>query len=46
MGDFAILKVIGEGSFGRALLIWQESSNQTHAMKEIGLPTHMDTCIS
>ncbi|XP_038617648.1 serine/threonine-protein kinase Nek3 isoform X2 [Tachyglossus aculeatus] len=38
MEDFAILKVIGEGSFGRALLVRQESSNQTYAMKEIRLP--------
>uniref|UniRef100_A0A5F8H104 Serine/threonine-protein kinase Nek3 n=1 Tax=Monodelphis domestica TaxID=13616 RepID=A0A5F8H104_MONDO len=38
MDDYTVLKVIGEGSFGRALLVQQESSNQKYAMKEIRLP--------
>ncbi|MBZ3890625.1 Serine/threonine-protein kinase Nek3, partial [Sciurus carolinensis] len=38
MDDYAVLRVIGEGSFGRALLVQQESSNQMFAMKEIRLP--------
>ncbi|KAM5288036.1 serine/threonine-protein kinase Nek3 [Ctenodactylus gundi] len=38
MDDYVVLRVIGEGSFGRALLVQQESSNQTLAMKEIRLP--------
>ncbi|XP_044521992.1 serine/threonine-protein kinase Nek3 isoform X2 [Gracilinanus agilis] len=38
MDDYTVLKVIGEGSFGRALLVRQESSNQKYAMKEIRLP--------
>ncbi|XP_069905002.1 serine/threonine-protein kinase Nek3 isoform X4 [Oryctolagus cuniculus] len=38
MDDYTVLRVIGEGSFGRALLVQQESSNQLFAMKEIRLP--------
>nr|XP_045010710.1 serine/threonine-protein kinase Nek3 [Jaculus jaculus]XP_045010711.1 serine/threonine-protein kinase Nek3 [Jaculus jaculus] len=38
MEDYAVLRVIGEGSFGRALLVRQESSNRVFAMKEIRLP--------
>ncbi|XP_060050871.1 serine/threonine-protein kinase Nek3 isoform X2 [Erinaceus europaeus] len=38
MKDYTVLSVIGEGSFGRALLVQQESSNQMFAMKEIRLP--------
>ncbi|XP_058526805.1 serine/threonine-protein kinase Nek3 [Ochotona princeps] len=38
MDDYTILRAIGEGSFGRALLVRQESSSQLFAMKEIRLP--------
>ncbi|KAG8524852.1 Serine/threonine-protein kinase Nek3 [Galemys pyrenaicus] len=38
MDDYTVLRVIGEGSFGRALLVQQESSCQIFAMKEIRLP--------
>ncbi|XP_054557535.1 serine/threonine-protein kinase Nek3 isoform X2 [Talpa occidentalis] len=38
MDDYTVLRVIGEGSFGRALLVQQESSRQMFAMKEIRLP--------
>ncbi|XP_004399509.1 PREDICTED: serine/threonine-protein kinase Nek3 [Odobenus rosmarus divergens] len=38
MDGYVVLRVIGEGSFGRALLIQQESSDQLFAMKEIRLP--------
>ncbi|XP_022430459.1 serine/threonine-protein kinase Nek3 isoform X4 [Delphinapterus leucas] len=38
MDSYTVLRVIGEGSFGRALLVQQESSNQMFAMKEIRLP--------
>ncbi|XP_001488399.1 serine/threonine-protein kinase Nek3 isoform X1 [Equus przewalskii] len=38
MDGYAVLRVIGEGSFGRALLIQQENSNRMFAMKEIRLP--------
>jgi serine/threonine protein kinase len=37
MDNYTVLRVIGQGSFGRALLVLQESSNQTFAMKEIRL---------
>ncbi|XP_053419087.1 serine/threonine-protein kinase Nek3 isoform X1 [Nycticebus coucang] len=37
MDDYVVLRVIGEGSFGRALLVQQENSNQMFAMKEIRL---------
>ena len=38
MDGYRVLSVIGEGSFGRALLVQQESSNRMFAMKEIRLP--------
>ncbi|XP_058132739.1 serine/threonine-protein kinase Nek3 isoform X2 [Dasypus novemcinctus] len=38
MDGYSVLSVIGEGSFGRALLVQQQSSNQMFAMKEIRLP--------
>ncbi|XP_035867581.1 serine/threonine-protein kinase Nek3 [Phyllostomus discolor] len=38
MDGYTVLRVIGEGSFGRALLVQQESSPRTFAMKEIRLP--------
>ena len=42
-----VLSVTGEGSFGRALLVQQESSNRMFAMKEIRLPKPLsDTRIS
>ncbi|XP_055982223.1 serine/threonine-protein kinase Nek3 isoform X2 [Sorex fumeus] len=38
MDGYTVLRVIGEGSFGRALLVQQKSSTQMFAMKEIRLP--------
>ncbi|KAF6376546.1 NIMA related kinase 3 [Rhinolophus ferrumequinum] len=38
MDGYTVLRVIGEGSFGRALLVQQDSSHQMFAMKEIRLP--------
>lgn len=38
VNGYTVLRVIGEGSFGRALLVQQESSNRMFAMKEIRLP--------
>lgn len=38
MDNYMVMRVIGEGSFGRALLVQQESSNRMFAMKEIRLP--------
>lgn len=38
MDDYTVLRTIGEGSFGRALLVRRESSSQLFAMKEIRLP--------
>ncbi|NXD09879.1 NEK3 kinase, partial [Nothocercus nigrocapillus] len=38
MEEYEVLKVLGEGSFGRALLVHHASSNQKYAMKEIRLP--------
>ncbi|XP_004645122.1 serine/threonine-protein kinase Nek3 isoform X2 [Octodon degus] len=38
MDGYMVLRVIGEGSFGRALLVQQESSKRMFAMKEIRLP--------
>lgn len=38
MEDYTVLRVIGQGSFGRALLVRQESSNQKFVMKEVRLP--------
>lgn len=37
MDGYTVLRVIGEGSFGRALLVQQESSHRMFAMKEIRL---------
>ncbi|XP_052607754.1 serine/threonine-protein kinase Nek3 isoform X5 [Peromyscus californicus insignis] len=37
MDNYTVLRVIGQGSFGRALLVRQESSNQKFAMKEVRL---------
>ncbi|EPY84905.1 serine/threonine-protein kinase Nek3 [Camelus ferus] len=41
MDGYTVLRVIGEGSFGRALLVHQESSNRMFAMKEIRLPKNV-----
>ncbi|XP_077014270.1 serine/threonine-protein kinase Nek3 isoform X4 [Tamandua tetradactyla] len=38
MDDYRTLRVIGEGSFGRVLLVEQQSSNRMFAMKELRLP--------
>ncbi|NXT84663.1 NEK3 kinase, partial [Zapornia atra] len=38
MEEYKVLKVLGEGSFGRALLVHHTSSDQKYAMKEIRLP--------
>ncbi|NXK53705.1 NEK3 kinase, partial [Chauna torquata] len=38
MEDYKVLKVLGEGSFGRALLVHHKISDQKYAMKEIRLP--------
>uniref|UniRef100_G3SKY8 Serine/threonine-protein kinase Nek3 n=1 Tax=Loxodonta africana TaxID=9785 RepID=G3SKY8_LOXAF len=38
MDDYTVLRVIGEGSFGRALLVQQESSSRMFVMKETRLP--------
>ncbi|XP_030420000.1 serine/threonine-protein kinase Nek3-like isoform X1 [Gopherus evgoodei] len=38
MEEYTVLKVLGEGSFGRALLVFHKSSDQKYAMKEIRLP--------
>ncbi|XP_050805347.1 serine/threonine-protein kinase Nek3 isoform X2 [Gopherus flavomarginatus] len=38
MEKYTVLKVLGEGSFGRALLVFHKSSDQKYAMKEIRLP--------
>ncbi|KFP76129.1 Serine/threonine-protein kinase Nek3, partial [Apaloderma vittatum] len=38
MEQYKVLKVLGEGSFGRALLVHHRISNQKYAMKEIRLP--------
>uniref|UniRef100_A0A8C9L758 Protein kinase domain-containing protein n=1 Tax=Pavo cristatus TaxID=9049 RepID=A0A8C9L758_PAVCR len=45
MEEYEVLKVLGEGSFGRALLVQHKVSDQKYAMKEIRLPVLMDTCI-
>ncbi|XP_063300923.1 serine/threonine-protein kinase Nek3 [Pelobates fuscus] len=42
MEHYDILKVIGEGSFGRALLVCRQNSNQKYVMKEIRLPKPLD----
>ncbi|KFV39695.1 Serine/threonine-protein kinase Nek3, partial [Gavia stellata] len=38
MEEYNVLKVLGEGSFGRALLVHHKISDQKYAMKEIRLP--------
>ncbi|KAE8627198.1 hypothetical protein XENTR_v10006904 [Xenopus tropicalis] len=38
MEQYNIVRVIGEGSFGRALLVCHKSSNHKYVMKEIRLP--------
>lgn len=38
MDSYTVLRVLGDGSFGRVLLVRQESSTQMCAMKEIRLP--------
>ncbi|NWQ89926.1 NEK3 kinase, partial [Burhinus bistriatus] len=38
MEEYKVLKVLGEGSFGRALLVHHRLSDQKYAMKEIRLP--------
>ncbi|NXB16838.1 NEK3 kinase, partial [Rhagologus leucostigma] len=38
MEGYNVLKVLGEGSFGRALLVHHRISDQKYAMKEIRLP--------
>ncbi|NWW85667.1 NEK3 kinase, partial [Rhynochetos jubatus] len=38
MEEYQVLKVLGEGSFGRALLVHHRISDEKYAMKEIRLP--------
>lgn len=38
MEGYNMLKVLGEGSFGRALLVHHRISDQKYVMKEIRLP--------
>ncbi|XP_074843420.1 serine/threonine-protein kinase Nek3 isoform X2 [Carettochelys insculpta] len=38
MEEYTVLKVLGEGSFGRALLVCHKNSGYKYAMKEIRLP--------
>ncbi|NXS11272.1 NEK3 kinase, partial [Neodrepanis coruscans] len=38
MEEYQVLKLLGEGSFGRALLVHHRISDQKYAMKEIRLP--------
>ncbi|NXP03415.1 NEK3 kinase, partial [Thinocorus orbignyianus] len=38
MEEYQVLKVLGEGSFGRALLVHHRITDQKYAMKEIRLP--------
>ncbi|NXC47006.1 NEK3 kinase, partial [Penelope pileata] len=38
MDEYKVLKVLGEGSFGRALLVQHKISDQKYAVKEIRLP--------
>lgn len=46
MEEYKVLKVLGEGSFGRALLVHHRISDQEYAMKEIRLPMVSVTCTS
>ncbi|KAM6458855.1 serine/threonine-protein kinase Nek3 isoform 3-T4 [Liasis olivaceus] len=38
MENYSVLMVLGEGSFGRVLLVQHKSTSQKYAMKEIRLP--------
>ncbi|XP_018411959.1 PREDICTED: serine/threonine-protein kinase Nek3 [Nanorana parkeri] len=38
MENYKILNVIGEGSFGKALLVCHQNTNQNYVMKEVRLP--------
>lgn len=38
MEGYNVLKVLGEGSFGRAILVHHRISDQKYVMKEIRLP--------
>ncbi|XP_070762318.1 serine/threonine-protein kinase Nek3 [Enoplosus armatus] len=38
MERYSLQRVIGEGSFGRALLVWCKSSQEKYVLKEIQLP--------
>ncbi len=41
MDQYALMKVVGEGSFGRALLVQPINEEQNYVMKEIRLPKVM-----
>ncbi|NXS59231.1 NEK3 kinase, partial [Brachypteracias leptosomus] len=41
MEEYTVLKVLGEGSFGRVLLVHHRISDQKYAMKEIRLPVSL-----
>ena len=38
MESYSLLRVVGEGSFGRALLVRRASGQEKHVVKEIRLP--------
>ncbi|XP_056296277.1 serine/threonine-protein kinase Nek3-like [Pseudoliparis swirei] len=38
MERYSVQKVIGEGSFGRALFVWCKSSQEKYVVKEVQLP--------
>nr|XP_060642782.1 serine/threonine-protein kinase Nek3 [Anolis sagrei ordinatus] len=38
MEQYSVLKILGEGSYGRVLLVQHRNKNQKYAMKEIRLP--------
>ncbi|KAJ7341509.1 hypothetical protein JRQ81_005694 [Phrynocephalus forsythii] len=38
MEKYSVLKILGEGSFGRVILVHDKERNQKYAMKEIRLP--------
>lgn len=42
MDQYSLVKVIGEGSFGRALLVQAINEEQNYVMKEIRLPKVMN----